>query len=206
MQAHKDFIVHIPERYKSTMKTKSGFELELDKRFSGKELANNIFEVVNVPINYKGEIKTGCRLAIDPIVVHNQMFEKFGEEENQYLVDKKKCLYRIDPSLIVCYSMGVGTEFKGFENNLLCEKYEVEEKEPDKIGSVYIPDTCKNEVKDTCKLKVFIGNEALEDEGVYKGDVIFHQPYMAIDIKLRDMNLIWLRNHHVIGKYLKENA
>ena len=67
MQAHKDFIVHIPERYREGIKTESGVEIKLDKNFSGKEAANNVFEVINVPVDYKGKIKPGYRLLVDPM-------------------------------------------------------------------------------------------------------------------------------------------
>ena len=206
MKGHRDFIVHIPKKYQDTVTGKNGSKIHLDKRFSGKELANNLFEVVNTPVNYKGEIKPGCNLLVDPVVVHTQSFQKWGEEQNQYLVDKEKDLYRINPSLIICYSMGEGTQFKGFENNLLCEKVPIEKKELKKIGLIYIPETAEEKVKNTPFLKVVINNDILKSEGVNEEDLVYHSLYGGIDISLRGKEYIWFRNHHIIGKHIKKSA
>jgi co-chaperonin GroES (HSP10) len=201
MQAHKDFIVHIPKTYKTTAKTDSGFEYLLDKNFSGKDLANNIFEVLETPLTYEGEIKPGCNLLVDPVLVHNQVFQKFGEEENQYLVDRKRSLYRVDPSLIICYSMGDETEFYGFQDNLLCEKAQPEnkEKEIEQIGSIFIPDMSKDKPQDTLPLKVIVLNDELKETGVERNDFIFHKQFTDVEINVRGHKFIWLKNRHVIG-------
>jgi co-chaperonin GroES (HSP10) len=206
MQAHKDFLVHIPERYKGGVKTKSGVEIKLDKNFSGKDLANNVFEVINVPMDYKGKIKPGFRVLVDPIVVHNQTFQKHGEEQNQNLVNREKKHYKVDPRLIICYSMGEETEFKAFGDNLICEKYEPKEKEEkiEKIGSIFIPDMSRKNTDQTPLLRVMISNKESRSQGINEGDLIYNQEFTAIDITIRDQKFMWIKNHHALGKLLKE--
>ena len=206
MKAHKDFIVHIPERYKEGIKTESGVEIKLDKNFSGKEAAHNVFEVINVPVDYKGKIKPGYRLLVDPIIVHNQTFQKHGEEQNQNLVDREKKHYKVDPRLIICYSKEEGTKFKAFQDNLICEKYEPEEKEKEikKIGSIFIPDMSRKNTDQTPLLRVMISNKDSRSQGINEGDLIYNKPFTTIDITIRDAKFIWIKNSHVLGKLLKE--
>ena len=207
MKAHNDFIVHIPNKYKDTLKTKNGVKLYLDSRFSGKTAANNIFEVVNTPVNYDGEIKPGGLLLVDPIVVHSQRYKKWGQEENPYLIDRKKNLYRINPSLIICYAPNNGDDFKGFNDNLICEKHKVvaKEKELKKIGSIYVPNMSVEKVEDTSVLKVIIGNQKLAtEENIFEEDLIYYKPTGAVDIMIRDNQYVWLKNKYVLGKHLKQ--
>jgi co-chaperonin GroES (HSP10) len=208
MKGHNDFIVHIPKKYQDTITTKGGAEIHLDRRFSGKELANNVFEVIHTPVTYNGDIKPGYRLLVDPIVVHTQKFQKWGEEENQYLVDKEKDLYRINTSLIVCYSQGEGTKFVGFENNLICKKVKIEsaEKELKKVGSIFVPDMSKAQAKDTAYLEILIGNDKLKKEDIHEGDYVYHTKHGGIDITINQKTYIWFRNHHIIGKHVKQSA
>ena len=205
MKAHRDFIVHIPEKYKDSVKTKNGTKLYVDSRFSGKTAANNIFEVVETPMNYNGEISPGGLLLVDPIVVHNQTFKKWGTEQNQYLIDREKDLYKIPPSLIICYASKNGDDFKGFNDNLICQKYEFEEdKKEQKIGSIIVPEAYREKTKETPVLQVVISNEKLkQEEDVYKDDLIYYKPTGAVDIIIHNTQYIWLRNNYVLAKYLK---
>ena len=207
MRAHKDFIVHIPERYHEGIKTENGTKIHLDSRFSGKEVANTIVEVVSVPMIYNGDIKPGCRLLIDPIVVHTQEFQKWGTEENHHLVDRDKKLYKIDPSLVICYSLEGSTQWRGFEDNVICEYIKPpkqEEKELEKIGSIFIPDMTKPKPADGPVVKIIIANDALNDQGIYEDDVVFYKPTGVYEVWLRDQKVVGLKNKYLLGKLLKE--
>ena len=200
MKSHNDFIVHIPQKHNDRFTTESGTKIFLDSRFSEKTTANNVFEVVETPVTYNGPIKPGCVLLVDPVVVHSQDYNKWGEEQNQFLVDADKNLYKVNSSLIICYSFGWGMEFKGFEDNLICQKHKQEKENQEKIGSIYIPDSAKEKTKDSPVLKVIIDNDELNSESVYKEDLIYYRPFGAVPINLRGNELIWLRNRYVLGK------
>lgn len=205
MRAHNDFIVHIPQKYKDSIETKKGTKIYVDSRFSSKDAAENIFEVVNIPVNYNGSIRKGSLLLVDPILVHNQRFEKWGTEQNQYLVDREKKLYKVPPSLVICYAPKNGSNFKGFNDNLICQKREIEKTNKErKIGSIIIPDMSVENNKDTSVLQVVISNEKLkQEENVFKDDLIYYKPFGAIDIMINSKKYIWLKNNYVLAKYLK---
>lgn len=197
MKGLKDFVVHISERYKDTYKTEGGLELYADRRWSAKELANTIVEVVETPLNYDGPIKKGCNLFIDPTVIFNQMYQKTGEQENINLLDRDEKLYKVEPEMIIAYLVEKGGYWKGYGKNFLAERI-VEEQEEVKSSLIIMPESKPKEVKG--KVKAFILNEFLEEQGIEFGDELFVKEFSYVDVKLRNKKLVWYHSSDALAK------
>lgn len=184
MKAYKDFIVHIPQRFNDTFKTENGVEIYADRQFSPKLVANTIITVVETPMNYEGPIAKGDTLFIDPTVVFSQLYQNTGEQESQYLIDREKKLYKVDPSLLIAYRKREES-WVGFGNNVLVERLkEVAE------GSafLYAPGATVKPSEDRGEVRV-----TNPDSSVKEGDVILFDPSFAVDIKMGNESLVWLR-------------
>ena len=187
MRGLNDFIVHIPEKYRPTYKTESGLELHADRRWSLKKVANTVIQVLETPLNYNGPIKKGCNLFIDPTVLMSQIYPKTGEQENLYVVDREKSLYRIRPEFVIAYSMGAGTQWIGFENNILLDRIYEGAASFSSSSIISIP---KGNIMVRGRATILIPNE---NNDFQEGQLAFFNEEMAIDVYLGDVPLIWLR-------------
>lgn len=201
MRGLKDFMVHIPNLYHDTFKTESGIEFYGDRRWSAKKMANTFLEVVEKPFFYDGPINKGFRIFIDPTVLFTQIYPKTGEQENIYLVDRKKGLYKIDPSLIIAFNDNK-YEWVGHNENLLVSLL-MEEKLKTKLLTV--PNNF-NSKKDRKKGVVKISNKLLSGQGVSVGDTVFFEPLMGIDVHFENEQYTWIRNRDLLALELTESA
>lgn len=197
MRGFKDFVVHISKRYSETFKTDSGLELYGDRRWSAKELANTVVEVVETPLNYEGPIKKGSSLFIDPTVIFNQMYEKTGEQENINLLDRDEKLYKVEPEMIIAYLVEDGGYWKGFGKHFLAERI-VEEQEETKSSLIIMPESKPKEVRG--RVKAFILNDFLREQGIEHGDEIYVDEHSPIDVKLGDVKLVWYNSNEALAK------
>ncbi len=197
MRGYRDFIVKVDKLKENTLTTKGGVTIHLDGRLNQKEVTNSVVEVVSVPCTYDGPIKAGFNLFVDPTIFFTQVYEKGGEMESIHLVDREKGWYKVNPSMIICYSEGEGTMWKGFNDNLLvekCVKNEVEELK--KIGSIIIPSIAKNKIE-TQSYKILIINDLIEEVDVE--DEVFVNEQMIVDVYLRGYKLSWIRNMDILA-------
>lgn len=203
MKSFKDFIVVVPEKYSKTFKTENGLEIYMDKRWSLKKVANTIVEVVENPLNYSGEINKGVLLFVDPTLLMQQSYVLTGEQENINLIHRENNLYKVDPSYIIAYSLDNGKNWIGFGNNLLAERIKIKEPKTEKSSLVIVPENTKpKEIKG--KVKIFLSNKELENQGVKKEDVVYINELYTIDIWFNQKPLIWIRNKDILGKEIKQ--
>lgn len=198
MRGLNHFIVSIPEKYSETFVTEGGLELYGDKRWSLKQLANTVVEVVEVPLNYDGEIKKGSRLFVDATLLMQQTYVKTGEQENINLVDREKGLFKVEPSLIIAYTVEHGGEWQGYGENILGERIEEKGSGEEKSGLIIMKAAVKDKVVEG-KMKVFVTNKVLAEQGVKFNDVVFVKDKLLVDVWLRDRKLVWTKNRYLMG-------
>ena len=203
MIGYKDFIVHVKEKHRSTIKTSAGIEIHADSRFSGKETANTVFEVVEIPMTYIGVVKKGFQLMVDPTLVMEQSYQLTGHQENINLIDRAKSLYKVNKMLIICYRENENSPWRGFEDNLIVEKIkEIKASEKTESG-LYLVDTAKP-VIERGKAKVLVTNSELEKQGVFPNDIVFINEQYVVDIRIDGIKYSWVKDRHVLAVELKE--
>lgn len=197
MRGVRHFVIHVPETHNEVIETESGVVLYADKRHSENETINTVFQIVETPLNYEGPIKKGWWILVDPTMIFEQTFENSGTQTNEYLLDKEKCLYKVDPSLIVCFRKSGNDQWQGFNENVICERLQAEKKDYEKIGSLYVPEKkIPKSVKG--QMVVVVGNENLDEVG--PGDIVFVKELLSIPIKIEGKSYQWLRNKDVLAK------
>jgi co-chaperonin GroES (HSP10) len=201
MIGYKDFIVHVPSKHKETITTESGLEIHADSRFSGKETANTVFEVVEVPLTYEGPVKKGFQLIVDPTLVMEQQYELTGHQENVNLIDREKNLYKVNQSLVICYREDELTPWSGFGENLIVEKIQVKKDNSKVKNGIHIIDSAKK-VLERGKAYVRVLNEGLKKQGVNLGDIVFLNEQYIVDIRIEGRKFSWARTKHIIAKQL----
>lgn len=201
MKAIKDFIVHLPLPYSDTIKTENGVELYADKRFSADRLSNRVATVVETPLNGDYVIKKGFQVLVDPTIVFEQNYKLAGgKQKSIFLVDEKKSLYKVDPSLIVLYKENESNEWKGFQQNALYElvKETKPVEQPMESAFIFIPEAFTPKYKqDRAVLKY--GNEELLEQ-ISNGDEVIVKPDMGIEYWIDGKTYKWFRNSDVVAK------
>lgn len=198
MKGLNHFIVSIPEKYSETFVTEGGLELYGDKRWSLKQLANTVVEVLEVPLNYKGEIKKGSQLFVDATLLMQQTYVKTGEQENINLVDRENKLYKVDPALIIAYLPEKGGMWTGYGENVLGKRIKVKGSEEEKSGLIIIKEAVKDSTVEG-KVNVLVLNKTLLDQGVKENDNVYVRNNLMVDVWLRDQKYVWIRNRDIIG-------
>ena len=194
MRAYKDFIVEIPKKFSETFKTESGLELYGSSVFSKKRMANNIVKVVAVPFENDTDISAKDELYLDPSLFMEQVYSKGGEQENIYLMDKDKGLFKAPLSLIIAYKKK-DSKWCVFKDNVLLER--IKEDGPGETGSIiYVPSNHK-EKQGVGKLMFDV-----PDLGIKKGDVVLIDEMFVNDIFFDDKPVVWIKQRHLLA--LKE--
>lgn len=196
MRAYKDFIVNIPEKFSETFTTESGLELYGSKEFSKKRMANSIVTVHQVPFENGTDIGIGDELFLDPSLFMEQIYSKGGEQENIYLMDKKKALFKVPTQLIIAYKKKEG-QWIMFGDNALLER--IREDGPGESESIIYTPSNQKEKQGTARL--FLDIPELE---LKKGDTIYIDETYVNDIWLGQKPVMWLKQRHLLGLMLKE--
>ncbi|AGO47505.1 co-chaperonin GroES [Cellulophaga phage phi19:3] len=197
MKGLNHFIVHIPEKWSQTYKTESGLELHADRRFSLRQVGNTIVKVIETPYNYDGPVKIGDTLFIDVNALSQQSYVIGGELENQHLIDREKKLYKIDSSLIFAYKETDDSEWIGFEESILCKSIK-EVKVEKKPSLIYIPEDNKEKTIEG-KYIVDVLNPIAESMGIKKGDTIYVEKHLFLDVRLEDKEYVRIRVRDILG-------
>ena len=122
MRGYNDFIIKVDYAYAKTFKTESGLELYADARFSQERLSNRMATITETPINLEDcEIEKGYQVLIDPSIFYQNTYEANGTQETPFTIDKNKGLYKINPSMIVCFRATENDQWKGYNESLLVE-------------------------------------------------------------------------------------
>lgn len=198
MKGIRDYIAHIPQRYSEKIKTESGLELYSDSRWSAKEMANTIVDVVEVPFFGETPIKKGFQIFIDPTVVFNQIYEKTGVADSPFLVDKNKGYYKVSKDLIIAYREDKDSKWIAFnDNNLLIRLKNTEEKEKI-VNGLIIPDVAKDKyIKGIAK--VFLPSSHLLDSDIEKDENVYFTELTAVDVYLDGRKITWVKDRYVLG-------
>jgi len=195
MVAIHDFIIEVKQAFNETFKTEGGLELYADKRFLGHKLSNRIAKVVECPALRSSIIKPNYEVLIDPTIFYSQAYEKTGQQENQYVLDKEKGHYKISPSMIVLYRETPESDWVGFEQNLLVEFYKepIEPKTSLIITEVVEPEYIQGIAK------VTYPNEELVEFGVLTGDTIHIKNNFGVAFYLDGKEFFWIRNRDILA-------
>jgi co-chaperonin GroES (HSP10) len=200
MKSIRDFIVHIPNRYQETFKTESGLELYGDHRWTSKEQANTVVKVVEIPCNYKGNIKKGYEVLIDPTIVFNQMYQKTGVAESHHLIDKDNNYYKVGQSMIILYRKDDKDTWKGHADNIVTEQIKEDLKQV-KQSIIISLETPKNTFKKGI-VKVVYANEFLNSQDVFNGDIIYVDEMYGVNVFVDGKKYVWYNTRYVIAKKL----
>jgi co-chaperonin GroES (HSP10) len=205
MKGIRDYIAHIPKRYNDKLKTESGFELYSDSRWSAKEMANTIVDVVETPFFGETPIKIGYQIFIDSTVVFNQTYEKTGSADSPFLVDKIKGYYKVSKDLIIAYRENESSDWIAFEDNSLLLRIEDVVKKQPTISGLIIPEVAQEKyIKGIAK--VFLPSAHLIDSNASKGDNVYFAELTAVDVYLDGKKITWVKDRHVIGVQLKNDV
>lgn len=199
MQGTKDFIIQIINPFNESFLTASGMELFADKRFSAEKLANRIGIVIATPLHLDCEINEGDQVMIDPTILYEQIYKlTSGVQESIFLVDKDKCYYKIDPSMVVLYKKNESTNWKGFQENAIYEQVEIEKfEEPLESAFIFIPEVNSEKFKRDRAVLRFANESILEEVSV--GQEVIVSDGMGIPFYIDGKTYLWYRNQDVMA-------
>lgn len=202
MKGMHDYIIQIKEAYNDSFTTENGVKLFLDKRFSGKELANKHAVIIDTPALAESILKPGYEVIVDPTIHFKQKYERHGENDNIFFKDQKEGLYKIQPSMIIMYREDKESSWKGYNENLLVEF--IKEDDPETVKSSIIITEIKTKKNKDGLAKAKFVNAALNEEGVNENDLIVITKGRGIPIMIEGKEYFWIRNSDVLVK-LNEN-
>lgn len=208
MQGIYDYIIEIDKTYNETMKTESGLELHVDRRFSDREAANRIGTVVNIPAKEKTVIKKGYQIMFDPVILLDKKYEK-GTMPSPHLLDEKNKWYKLKGNLIALYREDENSEWKAFGDSFLVEPVKDNQAEV-KSSLIYIPESAQSKNKKGYG-KVTCANIYLEENGIYAGDEVYlkmdrydaNSDFLGITFRIDGKIFKKVRNIDLIGKVQK---
>jgi len=197
MRSYNDFIIKVEFAFAKTFKTESGLELHADPRFSADRLSNRIAMVQEIPISLKDcEIEKGFQVLIDPSIFYEQTFEVKGTQETPFTIDKNKGLYKINPSMIVCFRATENDTWQGYNESLLVEPEVIEQE--DLKSSFLIIEVKKKQVSDEYAHVVYT-NKKLWSENVENGTRILKTKDIGVAFWIEGKEHQWINNRHVLA-------
>lgn len=191
MQSLREFIIKSDFDFGETFTTESGVELYASKRFTGDKLSNKIVSIISCPAMLSEDIlEPGFEVVIDPTVYFQQHYNTTGDQDGPMVINRRKGLYRLNPSMIILYRKDKDSEWVGYGNSLLIEKKtEVTE---EKIEGIITGINKKNE-------QYFVAypnsNETLE-----AGEEVFVNTKLAIPLWFDNKEYLWLNNSDILAK------
>lgn len=189
----RNFIVQTDSAFNDSFTTESGLTLYADKRLSAQRLSNRIVKVLELPALMEGcEIKPGYELMIDPTVFFTQNYDGRGDEENSFMVDKQKGIYKVEPGMVVLYRETSDAEWKAFGQNIMVE---IQQDITDKMAGELV---IGKEIKE--KIKVLYVNSSLKEEGIQPGDEIAIQRGFEVSFWIEGKEYFWVDSVHVLAK------
>lgn len=197
MRGYNDFIIKTDFAFSQTFKTESGVELHGDSRFLQDRLSNRIAAVIETPIKCDNDdIKKGFQVLIDPSIFYENTYIVNGTEETPFTIDKNKGIYKLAPTMIVCYRENENAQWKGYNDSLLVVPDVIEEEEK-KVGLIIIekPKSKPSEEYAT----VIHSNKLLEEEGVVSGSKIFRVKGIGLSFWIEGKEHKWINNRHVLA-------
>lgn len=205
MRGIRDYIAHIPNRYLEKFKTEGGLELYGDHRWSAKEMANTVVDVIEVPFFGDTPIQKGYQLFVDPTVIFNQVYQKTGAADSPFLVDKSKGYYKISKDLIIAYRENENSHWKAFGDNNLLTRIKNEVKEQPTVSGLILPATAQPKYKKGIG-EVVYASTGLKEMGAKENDHVFFSELTAIDVFLNGKTYVWSKDRHIIGIEEKNNV
>lgn len=197
MIGYNDFIIKVDYAYAKTFTTESGLELHADARFSQDRLSNRIATVVETPISLQDcEIKKGYQVLIDPSIFYENTYEVKGKQETPFTLDKAKGLYKINPSMIVCFRATENDAWEGYNESLLIEPEVINQ--DDLKSSFLIIEVKQKKVSDEYATVVFT-NKKLLSENVENGTRILKIKGFGVPFWIDGKEYQWINNRHVLA-------
>jgi len=192
MQSLRDYIIKADFDFSDNFTTESGITLYASKRFTQDKLSNKIVTVVSCPaLNADNEIlKPGYEIVVDPTIYYQQNYNKTGDQDGPMVVDRRKGLYRMEPSMIILYRESENDEWKGFGRNLLVEK--ITQHSEKKLGNLVISVS-----ETTDKYFVRYANTEME---LLPGDEVYINNKLAVPYWFDNKELLWMNNRDILAK------
>lgn len=198
MKLYRDFLIHLPEKFSETFKTENGTELYGSKVFSKKLLANTIVVVKELPLEYSGPIKVGDTLFVDASLMMEQTYTKGGEQENMYLMDKEKSLFRLPEQLIIAYKR---ENWMLYGDHVLMERIEEDNSETESQSSLIIMPAISKPKYKKGEAKMFMD---VPDYGLKKGDNVLFKELSVNDVKFMGKSLLYTKRRNLLALVLKQ--
>jgi len=195
MRGTHHFIIEVKQAFNETFKTEGGLELYGDKRFLGAKLTNRLAKVITTPLLKDSVVKEGYEVMIDPTIFFSQSYEKTGKQDNQYILDREKGHYKLEPGMIVLYRENAESRWKGFQENILVE-FIKEELEGVHKTSLILTDLLEPEYK-VGIAKITFANEELLEMGVVEGDYVSIKKGLGVSFFIDGREFFWLRTRDV---------
>lgn len=198
MRGYRDFIVKADYEFAKTFKTEGGLELEGDSRYSYNRLANNIVTVMSAPYILEDcVIKPGYQVMIDTSIYFRQDYNTIGTQENPFMIDRAKGIYKIEPGMIILYRETPESEWTAYEDNALAEP--IKEVQPARMAGTLLLEEEKTVVTRGWALVVH-PNEAMKEEGLAVGDRIAIRDEYAVPVYIEGKEYLWINTSHVLAK------
>lgn len=191
MKGLNEFIIEIGKAFSDTI-SHGSLTLYTDYRTKQHEQSNRTGKVVSIPMQFETDVKPGAEVLIDPTVLFRQSYRK-KEQESQFLVNKEKGWYRVEPNMIILYK-NPGEEWKGHLHNLLVDPITDENEETD--SGLFIG---KEKLKHSYAKVAFVNSE-MESQGVSPGDVIAYPTEMDWPFELEGKKYLYLRSRDLLAK------
>ena len=197
MIGYNDFIIKVDFAFAKTFVTESGLELHADARFSQDRLSNRVATVVETPLKFNNcEIKKGFQVLIDPSIFYEATFEVKGTNETPFTIDKSKGLYKIEPSMVVCYRENENEAWQGYNESLLVEPETINQEELK--SSILIIEIKEKKVSDEFA-KVVFTNQKMAFENVNNGTRILKTKDIGVPFWIKGKEYHWINSRHVLA-------
>jgi hypothetical protein len=174
------------KRYDDT-RDYGGTELIISTDLEDAKRSNRLAEVIEVPLNYKGEIESG-----DTIVVHHNIF-KFYNNMSGTLTNSasyiKEGLYIVDADKFFMYRKKGSTEWKAWDR--FCFVKPIPQKN-------HIFD--KGATEEPLMGKMFVPNDFLKQMGIKVGDEVCYTPEMNYEFEIEGQKLYRIFDHQITIK------
>ncbi len=193
MKSIRSFIVHTDQAFKDSYTTESGLVVYADKRMSAQRLSNRVVKVVEIPAAMKNcEIQPGFEVMVDPTIFFMQNYDGRGDQDNPYMIDRHKGLYKVEPGMVVLYRENESNDWKPYGRNMMVEIITTTTEK--KIGELVIG----TEKKET--VKALYPSAEMEREGVVSGSEISIQKGYEVPFWIEGKECFWIDSRHVLAK------
>jgi len=191
MRSLREYIIKADFDFAESFTTESGVQLYASKRFTQDKLSNKVVTIIATPVLADDDVlQPGFEIAIDPTIYFQQNYNTTGDQDNPLVIDRRKGMYRLEPSMILLYRENGQEDWKAYADNLLVEK--VSHTEEKVVGSLIVGKTT------TEKYILKYTNAAL---GLEAGnEVLIDKRAVPVPYWFENKEYLWMNNREILAK------